>query len=222
MAAAAPGGDDDGNDYMGDLSAFLPPEDASNLRDQQQQRQQRQKKPAKPAPRQRPDDWKMLTWQERRQQARAEKDKAEAAVLAEGLAAPIPPTNIGFKLLQKMGFKGPPAAQQMGGKAGDEEWEEVEERRGEVAGGEENGEGGEGGEAGEVPLDDIVSEELLLLALQRLRHKHFYCIHCGCQVSALLLPGGCSVAARWLLCCFQYESEDALTSMWPGEDEEAH
>ncbi|CAI7803096.1 unnamed protein product [Closterium sp. NIES-53] len=103
---------------MGDLSAFLPPEDASNLRDQQQQRQQRQKKPAKPAPRQRPDDWKMLTWQERRQQARAEKDKAEAAVLAEGLAAPIPPTNIGFKLLQKMGFKGPPAAQQMGGKAG--------------------------------------------------------------------------------------------------------
>ncbi|CAI5461407.1 unnamed protein product [Closterium sp. Yama58-4] len=114
MAAASPGGDADVDDYMGDLSAFLPPEDASKLLNQQQQRQ---KKPAKPAPRQRPDDWKKLTWQERRKQVREEKDKAEAADLAEGLAAPIPPSNIGFKLLQKMGFKGPPATQGMGGKA---------------------------------------------------------------------------------------------------------
>ncbi|CAI5998427.1 unnamed protein product [Closterium sp. NIES-64] len=115
MAAAAPSGDADVEDYMGDLSAFLPPEDASKLRDQQQERQ---KKLPKPAPRQRPDDWKRLTWQERRQQVREEKDKAEAAVLAEGLAAPIPPSNIGFKLLQKMGFKGPPEAERTGGMAG--------------------------------------------------------------------------------------------------------
>ncbi|CAI5459589.1 unnamed protein product [Closterium sp. Yama58-4] len=99
---------------MGDLSAFLPPEEASSLQDQQQQRK---KNTHKPAPRQRPDDWKKLTWQERRQHVREEKDKAEAAVLAEGLAAPIPPSNIGFKLLQKMGFKGPPEAERTGGKA---------------------------------------------------------------------------------------------------------
>ncbi|GJP43059.1 hypothetical protein CLOM_g2562 [Closterium sp. NIES-68] len=106
MAAAARGADADVDDYMGDLSAFLPPEDATKLRDAQLQQQKKQTKQHKAAPRQRPDDWKRLTWQERRQQVREEKDKAEAAVLAEGLAAPIPPSNIGFKLLQKMGFKG--------------------------------------------------------------------------------------------------------------------
>ncbi|GJP44047.1 hypothetical protein CLOM_g3444, partial [Closterium sp. NIES-68] len=44
MAAAARGADADVDDYMGDLSAFLPPEDATKLRDAQLQQQKKQTK----------------------------------------------------------------------------------------------------------------------------------------------------------------------------------
>uniref|UniRef100_A0A0E0LWQ9 DUF4187 domain-containing protein n=1 Tax=Oryza punctata TaxID=4537 RepID=A0A0E0LWQ9_ORYPU len=92
-------GDDD---YMGDLSNFLPPPTPSSpsrslgRRKQppaQQARGQGQGKRAKGAP-----------WQERRRRDRERKQREEDERTMVGLAEAIPESNVGFRLLKRMGY----------------------------------------------------------------------------------------------------------------------
>uniref|UniRef100_A0A7N0RH09 G-patch domain-containing protein n=1 Tax=Kalanchoe fedtschenkoi TaxID=63787 RepID=A0A7N0RH09_KALFE len=89
-------------DYMGDLSRFLPPEEASISTAQKAPppASKRQKLPStlKEKP-------KNKSWQEIRRVEREKKQIEEDALTLEKIEkAPIPQSNIGFKLLRQMGY----------------------------------------------------------------------------------------------------------------------
>ncbi|XP_021642324.1 uncharacterized protein LOC110636790 isoform X1 [Hevea brasiliensis] len=91
-------------DYMGDLSQFLPPEisNSSNVSAEKSFVQilsnntsavQSSKKKSK-----------TLSWQERRRLERERNQQEEDEQTLAKIEAPIPQSNIGFKLLQRMGY----------------------------------------------------------------------------------------------------------------------
>lgn len=88
--------DVDEDDYMGDLSAFVGEDEVQKMRQSSTSGAGKSKN--------RDPEHMKLPWQERRRLKQQEKLKHEEEVRAAGLAAPIPASNIGFKLLQKMGF----------------------------------------------------------------------------------------------------------------------
>ncbi|XP_024534181.1 G patch domain-containing protein 11 [Selaginella moellendorffii] len=88
------GGEDD--DYMADLGCFLDPK---HLQDG------KKKAPIPAASSQTKESKGKLHWKDKRKESRERAKKSEQAQLTEGLNTAIPSSNIGFKLLQQMGYK---------------------------------------------------------------------------------------------------------------------
>ncbi|XP_020259431.1 G patch domain-containing protein 11 [Asparagus officinalis] len=89
-------------DYMGDLSLFLPPEVSTSSSSSTSK-----KKPlVKTQPPQIPKAKKLkgLNWQERRKLEREQKQREEDERTLAGLESAIPESNIGFKMLKNMGY----------------------------------------------------------------------------------------------------------------------
>ncbi|KAF9597235.1 hypothetical protein IFM89_016376 [Coptis chinensis] len=86
--------EEEDEDYMGDLSRFLPcNEPKKSLILETQTSQPYKKKP------------KTLNWQEQRKVAREIKQREEDEKTLVNLESHIPQTNIGFKMLKQMGYK---------------------------------------------------------------------------------------------------------------------
>jgi hypothetical protein len=86
------------DDYMGDLSHFLPPSPSRSLGVR--------KHPPVPAghARGQAKRAKGLPWKERRRQERERSQREEDARTLAGMAEAIPESNVGFKLLKQMGY----------------------------------------------------------------------------------------------------------------------
>uniref|UniRef100_A0ACD5ZUY2 Uncharacterized protein n=1 Tax=Avena sativa TaxID=4498 RepID=A0ACD5ZUY2_AVESA len=86
------------DDYMGDLSHFLPPSPSTSLG--------ARKQPPAPAAQARGQGKraKGLPWKERRRQERERSQRDEDARTLAGMAEAIPESNVGFKLLKQMGY----------------------------------------------------------------------------------------------------------------------
>uniref|UniRef100_N1R0M2 Coiled-coil domain-containing protein 75 n=1 Tax=Aegilops tauschii TaxID=37682 RepID=N1R0M2_AEGTA len=97
------------DDYMGDLSHFLPPSPSSPTRSLGVRKQ-----PPKPAPpaRGQAKRAKGLPWKERRRKERERIQREEDARTLAGMAEAIPESNVGFKMLKQMGYD--PAARGAG------------------------------------------------------------------------------------------------------------
>ncbi|KAG0475291.1 hypothetical protein HPP92_014977 [Vanilla planifolia] len=92
MAAA---GEED--DYMGDLSLFLPAEVSSSAKKVNGTKELPSARKTK-----RP---KTLSWQERRKFEKERKQREEDEYTKSRLEAAIPETNLGFRMLRQMGYK---------------------------------------------------------------------------------------------------------------------
>ncbi|WCJ33981.1 D111/G-patch domain-containing protein [Euphorbia peplus] len=88
----------DEEDYMGDLSKFIPPDISkpsaakkisSNIASSVQSSKKKSKS---------------ISWQEQRRLERERKQREEDEKLLTNIEAPIPQSNIGFKLLKQMGY----------------------------------------------------------------------------------------------------------------------
>lgn len=92
--------DDEEEDYMGDLSKLLPPEDTSSSKSMSK------KVPANKTPAVQSSNKKPKTfhWQEQRRRDRERKQLEEDEQTLARIEAPIPQSNIGFKLLKQMGY----------------------------------------------------------------------------------------------------------------------
>ncbi|KAF8690139.1 hypothetical protein HU200_041379 [Digitaria exilis] len=86
-------------DYMGDLSHFLPPSPSSSPSRNLGRRKQ---PPAQAQPQAKRG--KGVPWKERRRQERERKQQEEDARTMAGLAEAIPESNVGFRMLKQMGF----------------------------------------------------------------------------------------------------------------------
>ncbi|KAJ0088702.1 hypothetical protein Patl1_33052 [Pistacia atlantica] len=94
------GEEEEEDDYMGDLTQFIPTEPSiptksslgKNPSSQQMTTQSSKKKS------------KTLNWQERRKIERERKQQEEDELTLAKIEAPIPQSNIGFKLLKQMGY----------------------------------------------------------------------------------------------------------------------
>ncbi|KAF5750691.1 hypothetical protein HS088_TW03G01030 [Tripterygium wilfordii] len=93
------GGSEEDDDYMGDLSVFLPPEDSNPPKFASK------KTPKGETPTvQYSKKSKTLNWQQQRQLSRERRQQEEDEQTLAKIEAPIPETNIGFKLLKQMGY----------------------------------------------------------------------------------------------------------------------
>ncbi|KAI6673813.1 hypothetical protein NL676_001719 [Syzygium grande] len=93
-------GDADAEDYMGDLSRFLPSDEPDPPK-----RSSKKISNAKPLPVQSSNKkTKFLNWQERRKLEIERKQQEEDEQTLAGIEAPIPESNVGFKLLTRMGY----------------------------------------------------------------------------------------------------------------------
>lgn len=89
-------------DYMGDLSRFLPPSPSSSCPPNNLGR--RKQPPTQPQAQSRAKRGKGVPWQERRRQERERKQREEDARTMAGLAEAIPESNVGFRMLKQMGY----------------------------------------------------------------------------------------------------------------------
>ncbi|XP_078163210.1 D111/G-patch domain-containing protein [Carex rostrata] len=95
------GAEEEEDDYMGDLSQFLPSDLPASS----------DKVPGgkRPPQQQQPSKWgsktKGMSWQEQKQLDRAWKQREEDEKTRANLEKAIPDSNVGFKLLQRMGYK---------------------------------------------------------------------------------------------------------------------
>ncbi|XP_073149919.1 uncharacterized protein [Henckelia pumila] len=80
------------DDYMGDVSQFLPPEISNSSSNQGCSLNSSNKK------------WKGQNWQEQRKPKRGRTQIDEDRQTMENLASAIPESNIGYKLLKQMGY----------------------------------------------------------------------------------------------------------------------
>lgn len=86
------------DDYMGDLSHFLPPQ-ASSLPPKPSSKTAASNKPIVPNKKR-----KVLNWQERKNLKREQKQIEEDQKTLVNLESAIPESNIGFKMLKQMGY----------------------------------------------------------------------------------------------------------------------
>ncbi|XP_073386008.1 uncharacterized protein [Physcomitrium patens] len=86
---------DEDDDYMGDLERFIPKEELLYSKSSSQTGKGR----GAGAPKEK------VNWKEKRKLKEVQKVKKEAEQRQEGLVAAIPSSNIGFKMLQQMGYK---------------------------------------------------------------------------------------------------------------------
>lgn len=214
------------DDYMGDLSHFLPPSPSSPSRSLGVRKQ-----PPAPAAAQ-SKRAKGLPWKERRRQERQRIQQEEDARTLAGMAEAIPESNVGFKLLKQMGLRSrsaPPPAKPKTQEEEERERKREEDmvvelrarkstqwrgrrvvwdyRKAEAALAQlENREveppapDGEEKENGEEDEEEVITEEGLQIILDKLRDQHLYCLYCGCK----------------------YESREALANECPGPNEEDH
>ncbi|GLT96152.1 hypothetical protein SLE2022_137970 [Rubroshorea leprosula] len=91
-------GEDEEEDYMGDLSQFLPTEPSIPSKFSSK------KAPNKPVGVQPSKKSKKLNWQEQRKLEKERKQKEEDEQTLTKIEAPISESNIGFKLLKQMGY----------------------------------------------------------------------------------------------------------------------
>ena len=89
-------------DYMGDLSRFLPPSPSSSTPPKNLGR--RKQPPTQAQAQTRAKRGKGVPWQERRRQERERKQREEDARTMAGLAEAIPESNVGFRMLKQMGY----------------------------------------------------------------------------------------------------------------------
>jgi hypothetical protein len=94
------------DDYMGDLSHFLPPSPSSSdpSRNLGRRKQPTGPQAQQPAAAPRSKRAKGVPWKERRRQGRERKQREEDARTMAGLAEAIPETNVGFRMLKQMGY----------------------------------------------------------------------------------------------------------------------
>ncbi|KAK3122113.1 hypothetical protein QOZ80_8BG0665300 [Eleusine coracana subsp. coracana] len=93
------------DDYMGDLSHFLPPDPSSSpSRSLGRRKQPTGQAQPQPAAASRAKRAKGVPWKERRRQERESKQREEDARTMAGLAEAIPESNVGFKMLKQMGY----------------------------------------------------------------------------------------------------------------------
>ncbi|TVU05210.1 hypothetical protein EJB05_48364, partial [Eragrostis curvula] len=92
------------DDYMGDLSHFLPPSPASSPSRSLGRRKQPAGQAQQSAGAPRPKRAKGVPWRERRRQDRERKQREEDARTMAGLAEAIPESNVGFRMLKQMGY----------------------------------------------------------------------------------------------------------------------
>ncbi|WVZ92243.1 hypothetical protein U9M48_038324 [Paspalum notatum var. saurae] len=90
-------------DYMGDLSHFLPLSPPSSPSSSLGRRKQPPTQAQAPA-QGRAKRGKGVPWQERRRQERERKQREEDARTMSGLAEAIPESNVGFRMLKQMGY----------------------------------------------------------------------------------------------------------------------
>ncbi|MQL95216.1 hypothetical protein Taro_027885 [Colocasia esculenta] len=96
-------GNEEGDDYMGDLSLFIPQELSSSSSSSSSCRKSSSATaPAIHPPK--PKRTKGISWQEQRKLDRERKQREEDERTMAGLETAIPSTNVGFKLLQQMGY----------------------------------------------------------------------------------------------------------------------
>ncbi|RDX95806.1 G patch domain-containing protein 11 [Mucuna pruriens] len=89
------------DDYMGDLSQFLPSDALDPPKLSSSKKISNKKEPSVDSSRNR---LKTLSWQERRKLERERKQQEEDEQTLARVEAPIPQSNIGFKLLKQMGY----------------------------------------------------------------------------------------------------------------------
>ncbi|KAJ4829574.1 hypothetical protein Tsubulata_031626 [Turnera subulata] len=89
------------DDYMGDLSRFLPPELSSPSRSSSKKDPKQKTSTIEPLLKKKS---KTLSWQERRRLEREKKQQEEDVQTLTNIEAPIPQSNVGFKLLKQMGY----------------------------------------------------------------------------------------------------------------------
>lgn len=95
---------DAADDYMGDLSHFLPQDAPSSPSRSLGRRKQPTGQAQQPAAAPRAKRAKGVPWQERRRQEREQKQREEDARTMAGLAEAIPESNVGFRMLKQMGY----------------------------------------------------------------------------------------------------------------------
>uniref|UniRef100_A0A0D9X9M1 G-patch domain-containing protein n=1 Tax=Leersia perrieri TaxID=77586 RepID=A0A0D9X9M1_9ORYZ len=162
-----PDAGDDEDDYMGDLSHFLPPPPSSS----QSTTLGRRKLPPPPPPSQgrghgQPKRAKgRVPWQERRRRDRERKQREEDERTMAGLAEAIPESNLGFRMLRQMGYNPSAAVEPVG----------IEIRRSRA------GIGAEPAVSAAVVAVAKSSPEDLQNILAKLRDEHYYCLYCGCK-----------------------------------------
>ncbi|XP_061348886.1 uncharacterized protein LOC133294250 [Gastrolobium bilobum] len=96
----AQGNEEQEDDYMGDLSQFLPSE-ASDPPKSSSKKISNKKDPLVNSSK---NQLKTLNWQERRKLERERKQQEEDEQTLAKVEAPIPQSNIGFKMLKQMGY----------------------------------------------------------------------------------------------------------------------
>ncbi|KAJ6968054.1 G patch domain-containing protein 11 [Populus alba x Populus x berolinensis] len=90
----------DEEDYMGDLSQFLPPETTNPSKSSAKKSVNKET----PTFQSFNKKSKNISWQEQRRLEREKKQQEEDEQTMARIEAPIPPSNIGFKLLKQMGY----------------------------------------------------------------------------------------------------------------------
>ncbi|KAF4370730.1 hypothetical protein F8388_025109 [Cannabis sativa] len=206
---------EENDDYMGDLSQFLPqetsilpkPSSSKKVSHSQPLVVQFSKKKAK-----------TLNWQEHRKLERERKQIKEDEEILARIEDPIPQSNIGFKLLKQMGYTPGSALGKEGTGRAEPVGLEIRRSRagiGRVDPREEKRKREERKAEKEMRNEAALMEEFgcrkksqwrsrrvfdLLNILMKLRDEHRYCLFCG----------------------FQYESMEALLSNCPGIDEDDH
>ncbi|MCL7039061.1 hypothetical protein MKW94_025033 [Papaver nudicaule] len=92
----------DEDDYMADLSVFLPPETSQQPSKFQLKKKNLISKPPSHEPKNKKS--KTLNWQEQRKIDREKKQREEDEKTLTNMESAIPQSNIGFKMLKQMGY----------------------------------------------------------------------------------------------------------------------
>ncbi|KAF3785535.1 G patch domain-containing protein 11 [Nymphaea thermarum] len=83
------------DDYMGDLSHFLPPETSDSSRTKKRRTEEHPQKPTQ----------RNLSWQQKRKISREQQQREEDEKTLALAQTALKPSNIGFRMLQQMGYK---------------------------------------------------------------------------------------------------------------------
>ncbi|KAG6404311.1 hypothetical protein SASPL_136557 [Salvia splendens] len=169
------------DDYMGDLSQFVPPEVSQSSKKVPSSNNAIMSKSSSSK------KSKYHNWQEQRKLDRNRKQVEEDKLTLENAGSAIPQSNIGFKLLKQMGYSPGSALGKEG--SGRAEPVSLEIRRGRAGIGTEDPEKERwkgrrvvmNFQKADAALAQLENREDLLNVLLKLRNEFKYCLFCGCQ-----------------------------------------